>query len=72
MELTKRELFAAIAMQGLVNNPDGKTPIGEMAVFAVVTSDALIHALTLSQEEIESQFKMFGLLRITGENDGVN
>ena len=44
--LTKREYFAALAMQGLCANPDflNYTPY-DIAVYAVIRADALISAL---------------------------
>ena len=45
--LTKRELFAAMAMQGLSTNPRLKTT--DIARYAVETADALIAELNKEQ-----------------------
>lgn len=42
--LTKREYFAALAMQGLVNNPE-TTNVNDIAATAVQYADALISEL---------------------------
>lgn len=42
-DLTKRELFAAMAMQGLCTSPDSTA--GQIAGWAVQQADALIEAL---------------------------
>lgn len=43
--LTKRELFAAMAMQALIANPDVAMDYCERINMAVRTADALIEAL---------------------------
>lgn len=48
--LTKRELFAAMAMQGMLANPAFRTDQDKIAEWAVTDSDALIIALNKPQE----------------------
>lgn len=45
--LTKREYFAAMAMQGILSNPDEamRIPEAKMCSWATSTADALIDAL---------------------------
>jgi hypothetical protein len=43
--MTKRELFAAMAMQGLCANPEGPTNYDGAAEIAVAQADALLAAL---------------------------
>jgi hypothetical protein len=54
--LTKRELFAARAMQGLLANPGMASDInrGRVAQMAIDQADQLVHYLTIAQE-FESQ-----------------
>lgn len=47
--LTKRELFAAMAMQGLFSNPDDRGHVAEYARFAVKAADALLAELAKEQ-----------------------
>ena len=53
--LSKRELFAAMAMQGLLSWApdayDGKYALA--AITAVAHADALLHALSLSPEQVK-------------------
>ena len=44
--LTKRELFAAMAMQGILAYPHGNQSVGVCASVAVKAADALIAELT--------------------------
>jgi hypothetical protein len=43
--ISKRELFAAMAMQGLCANPEGPTNYDGAAKIAVAQADALLAAL---------------------------
>lgn len=43
--LTKREYFAAMALQGLLSNPQLDKTIAEICSLAVQTSDSLIRTL---------------------------
>ena len=54
--LTKREKIAAMAMQGLLSNPEMASDInrGRVAQMAIDNTDQLIHYLTIAQE-LESQ-----------------
>ncbi len=54
--LTKRELIAAMAMQGLLANPEmvGDINRSRVAQMAIDQADQLIHYLTIAQE-FESQ-----------------
>jgi hypothetical protein len=46
IELTKRELFAAMAMQGYLSNPDqGYREDSDMAKMSISAADALIEEL---------------------------
>lgn len=47
--LTKRELFAAMAMQGLMANPQHNHSAGEIASIAIVVADALLTELESNQ-----------------------
>jgi len=47
--LTKRELFAAMVLQGMVSNPDTRTTYEEKAHKALMNADALILALGKEQ-----------------------
>ncbi len=44
--LTKRELIAAMAMQGMLGNPDMDVAIDSIAEYAVKYADALIERLS--------------------------
>jgi hypothetical protein len=54
--LTKRELIAAMAMQGLLANPEMVSDINRsrVAQMAIDEADQLIHYLTIAQD-LESQ-----------------
>jgi hypothetical protein len=64
--LTKREHFAALAMQGLLSRPNW--PLHRIAVDAVEQADALIAALNAKEEEQEREpaAGMFSLSDVTG------
>lgn len=47
--LTKRELFAAMAMQGFLADPSYRESLKMLAFDAVVAADALLHELSRSQ-----------------------
>lgn len=53
--LTKRELFAAMAMQGLLSNPEvhkaGGYTRADLAAESVMQADALIEALNEAKEK---------------------
>jgi hypothetical protein len=48
--LTKREYFAAMAMQGLVANPDRDASVEQDSTLSVKQADALIAALNKETE----------------------
>ena len=43
--LSKRELFAAMAMQGMIASPDHRSTVEELSKWAVVYADNLLNAL---------------------------
>ena len=51
--LTKRELFAAMAMQGVMADPNTTLPFSRAAYLAVQAADALIEALDDDKDDSE-------------------
>jgi hypothetical protein len=51
--LTKREIFAAMAMQGLLAYPNCNQSVGVLAFVAVQAADALIEALDDDKDDSE-------------------
>lgn len=49
--ITKRELFAAMAMQGILSDPEYNEPVERLASSSVRAADALIAELAKSTEQ---------------------